>query len=394
MIAAARRALLLALAACGVAFAQQSDYAADFDHLWETLDREYAYFGNRTVDWPAVRDTHRPRVAAAADGRAFVTALEAMLETLTDSHLHLRTNTPSSPLLVPSGLDLWAEWRGARAIVTHVRKGHAAQATGLRAGDEIIELNGIAIGERVRKRLPCCLKKLNHQVRGWALLVEIAGNRDADRVLKVRRSDGRNLEVRLERSFKPAPEEPVSWRMLPGKLGYIRVTSLGDTRTVERFDAALEALKGTQGLLLDLTETAAGGNTDVAEPILGRFFRAGAVYQTGQPRTGAHWRREVAPRGPWTYDGAVVVLVGRWTASMGEGMAIGFDGTGRGVVVGSPMAGLLGAVFTGTLPRSGIAFNYPAERLFHVDGTPRERFRPAPEPGLAALRHEISRRRP
>ena len=115
----------------------------------------------------------------------------------------------------------------------------------------------------------------------------------------------------------------------------------------------------------------------MAEPILGRFLEREAVYQLGRPRVGEPWRRSVAPRGPWTYRGRLVVLAGRWTASMGEGMAIGLDGLGRAKVVGTRMAGLEGAVFTGTLPRSGIRFNYPAERLFHVNGTPREQFRPA-----------------
>ena len=40
------------------------------------------------------------------------------------------------------------------------------------------------------------------------------------------------------------------------------------------------------------------------------------------------------------------------------------------------MAGLHGAVHTGTLAKTGIGFAYPAERLYHVTGTPRERWQP------------------
>jgi carboxyl-terminal processing protease len=71
-----------------------------------------------------------------------------------------------------------------------------------------------------------------------------------------------------------------------------------------------------------------------------------------------------------------VVLVGRWTGSMGEGLAIGFDGLGRATVVGTEMAQLNGAIYSYTLPNSGIGFKIPAERLFHVKGQPREAFRP------------------
>lgn len=61
---------------------------------------------------------------------------------------------------------------------------------------------------------------------------------------------------------------------------------------------------------------------------------------------------------------------------MGEGLAIGFDAAGAGVVVGTPMAGLLGATYRFELPNSRIGINVPAEQLFHVNGTPREKFVP------------------
>jgi carboxyl-terminal processing protease len=41
------------------------------------------------------------------------------------------------------------------------------------------------------------------------------------------------------------------------------------------------------------------------------------------------------------------------------------------------MAQLRGATYTFTLPRTGVRVNLPAERLFHVDGTPREAFEPS-----------------
>jgi carboxyl-terminal processing protease len=83
---------------------------------------------------------------------------------------------------------------------------------------------------------------------------------------------------------------------------------------------------------------------------------------------------------------------------MGEGMAMGLDGAGRAVVVGSPMAGLRGAVWTRVVPSTGIPFTFPAERLFHVDGTPRESWLPpvllGPQPrgaDEAAARRELER---
>jgi carboxyl-terminal processing protease len=60
---------------------------------------------------------------------------------------------------------------------------------------------------------------------------------------------------------------------------------------------------------------------------------------------------------------------------MGEGLAIAFDAIGADVR-GDPMAGLLGAIVDYPLGHSGLVVKLPTERLYAVDGTPREAFAP------------------
>jgi len=48
----------------------------------------------------------------------------------------------------------------------------------------------------------------------------------------------------------------------------------------------------------------------------------------------------------------------------------------RATVTGTQMAGLLGAVENFQLPETGIMFQIPTERLYHIDSTPREKFQP------------------
>ena len=72
----------------------------------------------------------------------------------------------------------------------------------------------------------------------------------------------------------------------------------------------------------------------------------------------------------------MVILVNHWTGSVGEGIAIGFDALKRATVIGTKMAGLNGANYSFTMPNSKIGFSFPAEKLFHVNGTARECFIP------------------
>lgn len=72
----------------------------------------------------------------------------------------------------------------------------------------------------------------------------------------------------------------------------------------------------------------------------------------------------------------MIVVVNRWTGSMVEGIAIGFDGMKRARIVGDRMAGLLGSIYSFTLPETKINFSIPVEKLFHINSTPRENFVP------------------
>ncbi|MEA2205139.1 MAG: hypothetical protein QOE77_1915 [Blastocatellia bacterium] len=367
------------------AYAQENATPAqltqDFDYLWAQLRDNYAYFDKKETDWNRVRAVYRPRAAAATNKTEFITLLERVLDELYDPHTHLRVNTNHSTRLIPTGLDVWAEWENGKAVITQLRSGFSAEQAGLRVGTEIIAINGVPVKTAINNRLGTTLTRVTDVSRSWALRALLAGTRDAKRVVTAKPLNGITktfpLDLPAHRTVDNYEgDKNIEWKILKGRLGYIKVCNLGSDDTVTEFDAALEAVKNTRGLIIDLRATQSGGDTSVAEPILGRLIRRPMSYQRGVPRHGAAWTRRVPPRGPWTYAAPVVVLVGRWTASMGEGMAIGLDAMKRGTIVGTRMAGLNGAVFDLQLPNTGIKLNYAAEKLFHLNGTPRELFIP------------------
>jgi C-terminal processing protease CtpA/Prc len=206
---------------------------------------------------------------------------------------------------------------------------------------------------------------------------------------------GRRFTVHGEEfALAPAPgvagDGPVSWKRLDGGVGWLRIeNSLGDSAAVSAFDEALAQLHDAEALILDLRNVPSGGDTRVAEPMLGRFVTAKSGYQRvlvpSPKRTfpADSWVKSVRPRGP-AVTAKLVVLVDHWTASMGEGMAIGLDALQRAVVVGTRMAGLCGGTGSFVLPDTGIGVHFPVERLYHVDGTPREKWVPPVLVDLAA----------
>jgi C-terminal processing protease CtpA/Prc len=313
-----------------------------------------------------------------------VTLLEHVIDELYDPHSQLNTNTSKSYRLVPSGTDLWAEWHDGQAVITQVRENSDAARAGVRAGMSVLTLNGQPIAAAMEARLGRSYPHDTLGARDWALRSVLAGVHGTPRLLRLQVA-GKPREFRLpaaDQSFRGA--EPISHSEIRAGIGYILLNdSLGNDATVPAFDAALTALRSTRGLIIDLRNTASGGNSSVARGILGRFVRADLPYQkhilpAEEKETGVRrsWLELVSPRGEG-YEKPVVVLVNRWTGSMGEGLAIGFDATGAGQVVGTEMARLVGATYTIALPNTGIHANVPAERLQHVNGLPREQFRPA-----------------
>lgn len=349
---------------------------ADFDALLQGIERRYAYLDRGRTDLAQIRQRLRERARLATSKEQLIPILEQALEPLADGHATLGTNLPSSTRLIPSGLDLWAEWRGAQALVTEVRRGWPADLAGIRPGDQILAVNGADLATAFAQRLPCCCDAQAAATRRWTLLALLAGTHDQPRRLTLLTRQGRREFALGNPDEVPAPP-PISHARLAAGIGYIAVRHLGDPATVPAFDAALRALRDSRALILDLRDTAAGGSTAVAEPIMGRFLRRRGAYQRIVPLAGRPWLRTVAPRGPFAYDGPLAVLVGRFTGSMGEGMAMGLSAMKRATVIGGPMAGLLGAVYSYTLPRSGIRYQLPGDRLTHPDGTPREAFLPA-----------------
>jgi carboxyl-terminal processing protease len=382
------RALIVLFVSCAFCLkvsAQQSfskeQFTADFDHMWSGLRDNYAYFDTKASDWNRVRELYRPMLIGVRSRNDFVTLLEKVLDELYDNHTSLNTNLNSSSRLVPTGLDLWAEWVRGRAIVTQVRHGFSAEQAGLRPGMEIISINGMPIERAVAGRLPKSLTSIRSDARNWALRAVLAGTHDQPRVVAVKNAKESVNRYRLDLpahnlvdTYQYVPK--VEWKMLSGQIGYIKINDLISAEIVPQFDSALEGIRHSSGLILDLRDIPRGGNTDVAEPIMGRLIQRRMRYQQVVPLREPAYGKEVSPRGPWTYKAPIVVLVNRWTASMGEGIAIGLDGMKRATIVGTRMARLNGGIFNLELPNTKIGVTYAGEKLNHINGKPREDFVP------------------
>jgi carboxyl-terminal processing protease len=385
----------IALAMAAALPAAAGEYGADFQQFCRGVQERYAYFDSRPVDWPAVCAHYGPLATAARSRDEFVSVLERALAQLADAHAHLATSTPASARLVPTDTDLLASWQGDEARIVAVRADSAAARHGLMPGMRVLEVDGVAVRAACATWEPRFLRAGTAQatrlhLRDWALNVALAGRQNGEPV-RLRVGD-----QEPGRTVASVPGVARGTGLLEvrtaGQVTVLRPNnSLGDLALIAAFDAALDETldRGVTALVLDLRDVPSGGNSTVARGLMGRLVARTSPYQMHEAvaegvATGVRrvWVEQVLPRGR-VFQGPVVVLVGPWTGSMGEGIAIGLHAARQAPVTGQPMAGLLGALEEFELPDSRITVRVPGEKLFHVEGAPRERFLPCPAPAVA-----------
>ena len=365
---------------------QAAPFRADAMSLEALVNQVYAY----PERLPGGRFTLTPKLqaeaAAVTDQRALLRFAERALLLLADHHAITGSSFASSWALVPSYADMWIEQQGGRFVIDAVRPDSPARTAGIRAGDVLIAVDGVPIGEAVHAFWADLGSVGGGSRDSFAARILAAGRRDRPRRLTIS-SRGIQRSLDLPNLYAPAPSAsppPVLVSRAGPALVIAINDSLGDSATIAAFDAAMRQAAPGQRIMIDLTNTPSGGNTSVARGIMGWFVDRPRPYQMhnlrGEQReTGIarQWVEQVLPRPGMFHRGPVEVRVGRWTGSMGEGLAIGFDALGVRVT-GTRMAGLLGAVYDHRLTNSGLVLKLPTERLMTVTGQPRETFVPRP----------------
>ncbi|KAA5804992.1 hypothetical protein F1654_03070 [Alkalicaulis satelles] len=361
--------------------ADENPYRTDARALLDLISHNYAYLDRFEGANPALT-AQGVNLDEVTDAASLLDFAECALFALKDHHAIMGVNAARSYGLTPSHADLWVEDIDGRLVITDVRRGSPAAAAGVQPGSELLEIEGLPAEDAIGRL--CGGPYATSQDRGFAARVLAAGRRDRPRQLVILDAHGVQASVELAPFSAPQGREPIdAWRAGTGALVLRFNDSLGADGLAGHIDDALEHADAA-GVILDLRDTPGGGNSLNARALLGRFLSETRPYQrhelvreareTGIVRL---WVEEAAPRAPALAHVPVVVLVGRWTGSMGEGIAIGFDHAAGAPVMGSRMAGLRGAVYDFVLPHTGWAVKLPAERLSHVDGAPREAYAPS-----------------
>jgi C-terminal processing protease CtpA/Prc len=352
----------------------------DLNEILEGISKNYIYLTDKNVKLNCVREYYRSKIATIKTDEDVVLFFEYLLNEFYDSHLTLNTNRKSSYRLYSP---VYITYRNGKSVISNVWQTQVENLDQEIIGSEVHKINGIEFEQAINDFPTHCHDKKSEEVREWIGNKILAGRYDQPRVLTLKRKDGSYTDFDLDNLKIKSSERLLTTERING-IGYIRIhNSLGDNELIAEFDKSLDSLFDTQGLIIDLRNTVDGGNSYVARGIMGRFIDRRHSYQM-------HWRIEKYENGPaiersWTeyvsprlapYKKPLIILVGRWTGSMGEGLAIGFDGMGRADIIGSEMERLAGSINGFSLKNQTFGYRVSVEKLYHLNGMPREKYVP------------------
>ena len=229
---------------------------ADFKFFVDRFKDNYAYLDRAEKPWETWGNRFAAAVDAADSPESYAAVIESALDELHDFHAQVRSRNPHSWLPVPTCADMWAEFHGTNAVIIAVRPGGDAERAAIAPGDRVTMVGAKPLEQALADRLTSAVDNHDASARAWALLSLLTGRADESRAFTIMDENGRSRTVTLplKRQFDRSPGA-LSSRVLSENIGLIRFNnSLGDQKTVAAFDIALEQLRSTRGLILDLRD--------------------------------------------------------------------------------------------------------------------------------------------
>lgn len=354
--------------------AEPPKYEPQFDALWQTVDDHFYDPSFHGLDWKAIGARYRGRLVGVTNDAGFERLATAMLGELGTSHLYVFPPTDSSA----AGTGIAVRWRtiAGQPIAAAIDPLSEASAAGLRVGDLLL-----------------------------SPLTAVSGPKGSIATLRVENCGHatHTLHVRRVSALWPPVHPGFAWHRVSWapdhSIGYLRIDRFDDGAD-SLADQAMEELKDTDGLIVDIRHNSGGnlsalrlasyfwGPAEAAVALLARDYLkvldhpvtvadiANVARVTGaySDRTifaavAAHSGAAVfmsEDMGAKRYAKPVVILIGEDTGSAAEGF--GWMMRRRAKFVGARSAGALLSGEEFDLP-GGWHVTIPVQGVWAADGT-------------------------
>ena len=340
-----------------------------FDEAWRTIRERYYDPALNGVDWDELRARLRPLAANASGETEFYAILRRLTSRLRDAHTRVYAPDERFDWQRPTYISVGVSLReiAGEIVVAAVERGGEAERRGVRAGDELLEIEGEAVAQVFERRLTEETgASTDVAARQQAAARLFKGARDTMVHAVFRRTyegDGSRTSkksVRLRRVLQTRPpalsvEKTEGFPVVNFNMFLPEIASelMRELRRGE--------LRAARGLVIDLRDNGGGHAetmTDIASAFLprgtnlGEFTdREGRVAASPQTRAAMLFAADAVAE----FRGQIVVLTSTRTASAAEIFAAALQESKRARVIGEHTCGCVLAIRRRhTLPDGGL----------------------------------------
>lgn len=343
--------LVFSLAAAGTSQSlSPKDRREVFEKVWKEIDEHYydPEFGG--INWQGIHQRYLPLVEAAKDEKVFYSILDRMTAELHDAHTRFSSPEQWENRKKHEGVSIGFHSgyvEGKVAVLDVIPDSNAAQA-GIEPGMIVTAVDGQPLAERVAEAAKNVLPSSTERVTRLRILSNVfTAPVETPLTVSLQRADGSVFEAKYARQvLSNAPQ--VAARKLASGFGYVRFDEF-QPALVKDFKAALENLRSTPGLVVDLRRNR-GGVGATLEAMAGYFFNSKTLYEKRMSRKqvtvaeqdGHHTKESqffVGKSGGQIYSGPAVILVSEYSASATEVFSAGMQDSDRARLVGSQTCG-------------------------------------------------------
>ena len=337
-------------------------FAATFDSVWTRIGRSYYDSTMRGLDWQGLRDTLRPKAAAAASAAELRRVVGRLLASLGESHFVMIPSDAAR--VIASGTDgrgsedgdagMELRMVGGEVLVSRVDTGGPAWSAGVRPGWRLLSVDGENVDvtiAQLQAAMGAADPRLaaTHGVR----IVESRFTGSAGAAVAAGFSDGEGRAVQVTMLRRVARGQAVNFGHLPTIhasvehqrvergdrcVGVVRLSTWMPP-VAAALDSAIVTHNGCAGIVLDLRGNP-GGLAGMVMGVAGHFLprpdslgmlrlREATIHLVANPRYVDAAGRAVEP-----FAGRLAILVDELTASTSEIFAGAMQTLGRASVLG------------------------------------------------------------
>lgn len=305
-----------------------------------------------------------PKVKNTKSTLEYYKAMAEMCAKLKDAHTNI--NAPQ---------ELWNEVYARPLMRTRLiedkvlvlQVDNTLQEKGIKAGMEIVTVNGLPVKEYAAKfvtpyQSASTPQDMNTRNYEFALL---SGSLKEPVQLQLKDEKGKISGQTISRvtpseRSKKINFPDVEYKLLPGNISYLAINTFATDTGSKLFKAKYAGIAQSKAIIIDLRNNG-GGSTDfsILTYLIDTPVVVNKTYSLQYVPTFRAWRRPqslrestngVAPNKEHLYTGSVIVLISSRTFSAAEDFAAAFKSLKRGLIIGEASGGSTGQPLFFTLP--------------------------------------------